>query len=194
MAKPLSEQLSDLSVSAKKAEDAVAAARKEAQEKVIARREQAHTAAAAAIQKVDRDIKSAGDSVKSAGDAVVGSWRAFQAKVSADMDALNAKIALGKRTLDVKHAEHRAGGIFRGRLCRRGDRGGKVCCSRCHRRPHRRRKSQESLNSTKFCNLRQVASNGFARKPAVSTGLLCVWSIRCGAVLNDPSALAPRPR
>jgi hypothetical protein len=63
MAKPLSEQLSDLSVSAKKAEDAVAAARKEAQEKVIARREQAHTAAAAAIQKVDRDIKSAGDSV-----------------------------------------------------------------------------------------------------------------------------------
>ena len=108
MAKPLSEQLSDLSVSAKKAEDAVAAARKEAQEKVIARREQAHTAAAAAIQKVDRDIKSAGDSVKSADDPFIGSWRAFQAKVSADMDALNAKIALGKRTLDVKHAEHHA--------------------------------------------------------------------------------------
>ena len=50
MAKPLSEQLADLSISAKKAEDAVAAARKEAQDKVIARREQAHAAAAAAIQ------------------------------------------------------------------------------------------------------------------------------------------------
>ena len=108
MAKPLSEQLADLSISAKKAEDAVAAARKEAQDKVIARREQAHAAAAAAIQKVDRDIKSAGDSVKSAGDAVVNSWRALQAKVSADMDALNAKIALGKHKLDVKHADHHA--------------------------------------------------------------------------------------
>jgi hypothetical protein len=108
MAKPLSEQLADLSISAKKAEDAVAAARKEAQDKIIARREQAHVDAAAAIQKVDRDIKSAGDSVKSAGDAVVNSWRALQAKVSADMDALNAKIALGKHKLDVKHADHHA--------------------------------------------------------------------------------------
>jgi hypothetical protein len=108
MAKPLSEQLADLSISAKKAEDAVAAARKEAQDKVIARRKDA----AAAIQKVDRDIKSAGDSVKSAGDAVVNSWRALQAKVSADMDALNAKIALGKHKLDVKqsgYAHHHHG-------------------------------------------------------------------------------------
>ena len=108
MAKPLSEQLADLSISAKKAEDAVAAARKEAQDKVIARRKDA----AAAIQKVDRDIKSAGDSVKSAGDAVVNSWRALQAKVSADRDALNAKIALGKHKLDVKqsgYAHHHHG-------------------------------------------------------------------------------------
>jgi hypothetical protein len=57
---------------------------------------------------VDRDIKSAGDTVKSAGDAVLSSWRALQAKVSADMDALNAKIALGKHNVDVKHADHHA--------------------------------------------------------------------------------------
>jgi hypothetical protein len=39
MVKPLSEQLADLSVRAKKAEDAVAAAQKEAHEKLVARRE-----------------------------------------------------------------------------------------------------------------------------------------------------------
>jgi hypothetical protein len=108
MVKPLSEQLADLSVSAKKAEDAVAAAQKEAHDEVIARREQAHAAAAAAIQKVDRDLKSAGDTVKSAGDAVLNSWRALQAKVSADMDALNAKIALGKHKVDINRADHHA--------------------------------------------------------------------------------------
>ena len=41
MMKPLSTQLADLSARAKKAEDAVAAAQKEAHDKLLARREQA---------------------------------------------------------------------------------------------------------------------------------------------------------
>jgi hypothetical protein len=45
-AKPLSEQLADLSVRAKNAEDAVAAAQKEAHDKVVARKEQARAAEA----------------------------------------------------------------------------------------------------------------------------------------------------
>jgi hypothetical protein len=52
----LSEQLADLSVRAKSAEDA-AAARKEAQDKVVAR-DKARADATAALQKVDKSIKS----------------------------------------------------------------------------------------------------------------------------------------
>ena len=95
MVKPLSQQLADLSVRAKSAEDAVAAAKKEAHDKVVARREQAHAAATAAIQKVDRDIKSAGDDV-------VANWNGLKAKVSADLDAWNAKIAQFKHDRGVK--------------------------------------------------------------------------------------------
>ena len=101
MVKPLSQQLADLSVSAKKAEDAVAAAQKEAHDKVVARRQQAHDAATAAIQKVDRDIKSANDSL-------VANWNALKTKVSADMDAWNAKIAQLKHDRGVKRADNHA--------------------------------------------------------------------------------------
>ena len=45
MAKRLSEQLADLSVRAKSAEDAVTASEKEAHDKVVARKEQARVAA-----------------------------------------------------------------------------------------------------------------------------------------------------
>ena len=101
MVKPLSQQLADLSVRAKSAEDAVAAAKKEAHDKVVARREQAHAAATAAIQKVDRDIKSAGDDV-------VANWNGLKAKVSADLDAWNAKIAQFKHDRGVKRADNHA--------------------------------------------------------------------------------------
>ena len=50
----LSEQLSNLSLRVKNAEDAVVAAQKEAHDKVIARREQARNAATAAIEKVEK--------------------------------------------------------------------------------------------------------------------------------------------
>jgi hypothetical protein len=101
MVKPLSAQLADLSVRAKNAEDAVAAAQKEAHDKVVARRQQAHEAATAAIKKVDRDIKSANDNL-------VANWNALKTKVSADMDAWNAKIAQVKHDQGVKRADNHA--------------------------------------------------------------------------------------
>ena len=61
MAKQLSEQLADLSVRAKSAEQALDAAEKEAHEKVTARKEQAHAAATKAVEKVNQDVKSANE-------------------------------------------------------------------------------------------------------------------------------------
>jgi hypothetical protein len=101
----LSEQLADLSVRAKHAEDAVSAAQKEAHDKVMARREQARAAATAAAEKVERNIKSAGDSVKSAGDAAAKKWTAFQTKISNDLQSIKEGIAQKKHDLDVRQAE-----------------------------------------------------------------------------------------
>jgi hypothetical protein len=50
MPKPLSEQLAELSVRAKHAEDALAAVKKEAHDKVVARKERARAAATAAAE------------------------------------------------------------------------------------------------------------------------------------------------
>jgi hypothetical protein len=61
MGKRLSQQLADLSLRAKNAEDAVTAAEKEAHGKVETRKEQARAAAAKATEKVNQEIKSAGD-------------------------------------------------------------------------------------------------------------------------------------
>ena len=101
----LSEQLADLSVHAKHAEDAVTAAQNEAHEKILARREQARTAATAAVEKVDKGIKSAAESVKSAGDDATKRWAALQAKVQGDMLSIRLGIAEKKHDLKVKHAD-----------------------------------------------------------------------------------------
>ena len=101
MAQPLSEQLAELSVRAKHAEDAVAAAQKEAHDKIMARRDQARAAATEAIEKVDKDIKSAGDSATK-------NWNALKAKVTADMDAFKTGVARRKHELDVKLADKQA--------------------------------------------------------------------------------------
>jgi hypothetical protein len=101
MVKPLSEQLADMSASAKKAEDAMAAARKETHDKIEMRREQARAAASAAAAKVDADIKSVGA-------AVTGQWNALQTKVAADIDRLKAKQAQRQHERDVKRAKDRA--------------------------------------------------------------------------------------
>ncbi|MGA8822980.1 MAG: hypothetical protein WB613_09185 [Pseudolabrys sp.] len=104
----ISEQLADLSVRAKHAEDAVTAAQKEAHDKVMARREQARNAAAAAIEKVDRNVKSAGDDVKSAGDAAARKWAALKTKIAGDLDSMKAGITQRKHDLDARRAENQA--------------------------------------------------------------------------------------
>jgi hypothetical protein len=101
MVKPLSQQLADLSVRAKQAEDAVAAAAKEAHGKIETRKEQARAAAAKATEKVDQEIKSAGDKA-------IRNWSAVRAKVAADIDHLKAGVAGAKHDLDAKQAEHHA--------------------------------------------------------------------------------------
>lgn len=101
MAKRLSEQLVDLSVRAKSAEDAVTAAEKEAHDKVIARKEQARVAASAAVEKVNQEIKSAGDTA-------ARNWSAVKAKVAADVNALKANVAQAKHDLGAKRAENYA--------------------------------------------------------------------------------------
>lgn len=101
MVKPLSEQLSALSVRAKNAEDAVAAAQKEGHDKVMARREQTRAAAAAAVAKVDQDMKSIGDTA-------TRNWNALKAKIAADMDSLKANIAQRKQERGVKRADDHA--------------------------------------------------------------------------------------
>jgi hypothetical protein len=97
MAKPISEQLANLSIRAKNTEDAIAAAQKEARDKVVARREQAQAAAEAAVQKLDQNIKSAGDTEST-------KWNGLKAKVAADMDDLKSKVTKRKHDLDVKRA------------------------------------------------------------------------------------------
>src|SRR5215468_2833850 len=78
MAKPLSQQLADLSVRAKNAEDALAAA-----------------------EKVNQEIKSASDTA-------VKSWAVIRAKIAADMNTLKAGAAHAKHDIDARHAENRA--------------------------------------------------------------------------------------
>jgi sulfite reductase alpha subunit-like flavoprotein len=101
MAKRLSEQLADLSVHAKKAEDAVSAAQKETHEKIMSRWEQARADATATTEKVNEKIQSVGDS------AAKG-WNARKAKIAADMDALKAKVVRKKHELDARRAESEA--------------------------------------------------------------------------------------
>src|SRR5260221_14282326 len=98
MAERLSEQLAELSVRAKNAEDAVAAAQKEAREKLEARREQAHAAATAATEKVNQE----GKSVK---DTAGRNWNALEAKIAADIQTLKTGIAQRKRQLNGGRAE-----------------------------------------------------------------------------------------
>jgi hypothetical protein len=101
MAKPLSEQLSELSIHVKNTEDAVSAAQKEAHDKILARMDQARTAAMAAVDRVNTDVRAAGDSTTK-------NWNVLKAKVAADMDALKSAVGQRKHELDAKRAETQA--------------------------------------------------------------------------------------
>jgi len=101
MIKRLSEQLSDLSVRAKNVEDAAMAAQKEGHDKVVARTAEARASATAAVDKMKRSIKAAGD----AGST---KWGAMEAKLGADMDALKTRVSEKKRAIDANIAEREA--------------------------------------------------------------------------------------
>lgn len=101
MAKQLSEQLANLSVQAKSAEDAVTAAEKEAHDKVVARKEQARVAASTAAENVNQKINSANDTA-------ARNWSAAKAKVAADLNGLKANVAQAKHDLGAKRAENYA--------------------------------------------------------------------------------------
>lgn len=98
---PLSEQLADLSLRAKGAENAFAAAKEEARDKIEARKAEALSAARTAVEKVNQQIKSAGDSA-------ARDTKALQEKITADINALKAHVVEAKHGLDVKLAESRA--------------------------------------------------------------------------------------
>ena len=97
----LSEQLADLSARAKNTEDAMSAAQKEAHDKIVARKDQARAAATKAMETVNQEIKSVGDSASK-------NWSAVKAKIDADMITLKADVARVKHDRDVKRAEKRA--------------------------------------------------------------------------------------
>jgi hypothetical protein len=101
MAKRLSEQLADLSVRAKSAEQALDSAEKEAHDKVVVRKEQAHAAATKAVEKVNQDIKSANDTA-------TRNWSAVKAKIADDVNHLKANVAHAKHEHDVKRAQNKA--------------------------------------------------------------------------------------
>lgn len=100
MTKPLSEQLANLSVRAKHAEEAFSAAQKEAHDKIEVRKQKA---------RADDDGRREGRSeIKSASDDAARDWNAVKAKVAADIAALKANVAEAKHNHDVKHADRRA--------------------------------------------------------------------------------------
>lgn len=96
--KPLDQHLADMSVCAKQAEDAFAAARDETHDRVVARREQARASAVAFADRVDRDLREVGD-------AAVGQWNALQTKVAADINRL--KTVLDAVAARIEAAEAR---------------------------------------------------------------------------------------
>jgi hypothetical protein len=101
MTKPLDQQLADLSVRAKKAEDAINSARKETRDRVVARREEFRAAAADAADRVDKDLRSAGASME-------GDWTALRGKVAADIDRLKSKVADRQVELNASRLADRA--------------------------------------------------------------------------------------
>ena len=101
MTKRLSEQLADLSAHAKSAEDALDVAQKSAHDKVVALQKDAHAAATKAVEKVNQEVKSAGDKA-------TRNWDAMKAKISDDVSHLKAKVAHAKHERDVKLASERA--------------------------------------------------------------------------------------
>jgi hypothetical protein len=114
MAKRLSDQLADLSVRAKGAEQALDAAEKEAHDKIVARKQQAHAAATKAVEKVNQEVKSANDTANR-------NWSAVKAKIADDFTGASGRIDLPRfyvrrvarcrRRLERQETDHRVSGL-----------------------------------------------------------------------------------
>ena len=101
MAKRLSEQLADLSVRAKSAEQALDSAEKEGHDKIVPRKEQAHAAATKAVEKVNQEVKSVNETA-------TRNWSSVKAKIADDVNHLKANVAHAKHEHDVKRAQNKA--------------------------------------------------------------------------------------
>ena len=106
MARPISELLSDMSVHAKHAEDEIAEARRESHDSVVARREKIRASATAAIDDVDRDVRSVQNSI-------AGHWDAFRTKIATDIDTVKTKHAQREHERDVMRAQRVADSLER---------------------------------------------------------------------------------
>ena len=181
MAKPLSEQLADLSVQAKKAEDDFAATKKESHDKMVARREQLRTAATQSVDKLKQEMKSAGAEVSS-------SFSALKAKVAADAETLKANVKQWKKgTRRRARREPRGGngvGSERGdRLRHLRGRTGEAGCGRRRHRPTGGDRGEEGLRtlSGALPKRKALVTAGEARfplrrsTPAVIRGLIAQW-------------------
>ena len=101
MTRPLREQLADLALTAKRAEEAIAAAQSDTRDNLEASRERARAAAADAADKVSRDLRAAGD-------IIVEQWDAHKAKVAADVNRLKANLADVRPDRPGERADKRA--------------------------------------------------------------------------------------
>lgn len=99
--KRLDQQLADMSICAKDAQDAFDAARKETHDKVLARREQARASAASLADRVEKEIHDVGDTV-------AGQWTALRAKVAADINRLKTTYEGRQHDRSVDRAAQRA--------------------------------------------------------------------------------------
>lgn len=99
--KPLSEQLADLSVRAKKAEDDAAAARKEA-----------HAAIEARVDKLQADTAARAVAVtaaaRAAKDTTVGRWKTLQQQVRMENERIKSDIDAKKVEHDATRAQRKA--------------------------------------------------------------------------------------
>ncbi len=101
MARKLSTQLSELSIRALNLEDAIAAAQKEARDKIADRQDDARAKAIAAVQKVERELNAIANNSTT-------SWAAARAKIDADMNTLQAKNVRSTHERNVKQATSHA--------------------------------------------------------------------------------------
>ena len=99
--KSLSQQLADLSVRAKAAEDRVAAVQGETRERLASSRKQAETDLHHALGRVEQRYNEAKNDVQ-------GHFAAFKTKVSSDIQSLKDRVARANDEHKASHAERHA--------------------------------------------------------------------------------------